>query len=621
MASAASEICGLVFRLRAWTVVAASLLLTGCLTSDTVAAQTQWRWGDVERVVAIGDAHGADESFTRLLQAVELVDAHAQWAGGKAHLVVVGDAIDRGPGSRTILELLIGLQEQAAQSGGQVHFVLGNHEVMNLAGDLRYVSAPEYAAFTDMESAEQRTAAWLRYQASHAEEGGDAKLRGEFEHQYPAGFFGHRAAYATDGHLGQWLLKQPVMVTVNDTAFVHAGFAGRFASGDAGEVNRRFLKHLHGYVLSMNALIDAKILFPEDDFYEHPALLEARLGDGTAATTQTRTAAKNAIALNQGEFFASDSVVWYRGNVGCSDLIERGRFEAVLRALDVRRVAIGHTPTPGRRLQSRFDGQLLMIDTGMLKSAYKGRAAAVILVDDTVTALYLDDSQNSIDVWPRRVGSRPAMLTDKEIENILAAAPILKSTQLDNDRVLLQLRAGDQTIDAQFHRYGKKRPKFIPEVAAYRLDRLLGFDMVPVAMVREVGGRWGSVQFRPSGTVDEQTRAERRLGGGAWCPLRDQINAMYLFDALAYNERRTLQSMTYMPKNWQLISVDHAYTFNTKRGRPPHLLDVDVGVSADVASTLAALNKERLEHEMGDVLDARRIKALLKRRDELLAAR
>ena len=602
-----------------WIGAVSWLLLSGCVTVDTVAAQDEWRWSGVARVVAIGDSHGADAAFIRLLTAAKLVNAQVSWSGGSAHLVVVGDAIDRGSGSRAILELLIRLQSEAAQAGGYVHFVLGNHEVMNLAGDLRYVSALEYAAFAETETDEQRDAAWRRYQSlPPTEDQTPTPTRDSFDKKYPTGFFGHRAAYAADGHLGSWLLKQPVMVAVNDTAFVHAGFAGRFADSDAAEVNRRFLKHLRGYTLSQNALIQAGVLYPEDDFYEHPALLGQRLVDGEQLDDQVRIAAKNLVALNQGEFFAPDSVVWYRGNVGCSELIERGRFEAVLSALDVKRLAIGHTPTPNRRILSHFDEKLLMMDTGMLAAAYQGRAAAVIIEGGEINALYVDDEETGIEPLPRRVGARPAMLSDRQLETILRSGTIVNAEQRDDGSRLLRLAAGDGEIQAVFSGSRKKRPKFIPEVAAYRFDRMLGFDLVPVAAVRQFDGGWGSLQLVPADIVSEETRSAQRLGGGGWCPLGDQINAMYLFDALTYNERRTLDSMYYSQNNWQLMSIGHAHTFNTKRGRPPHLLETDIPLAVGVAATLRALNAERLDSRLGDVLDKRRIKALLKRRDMLL---
>ena len=59
----------------------------------------------------------------------------------------LGDLLDRGGDSRKVMDLLMRLQREASAAGGQMHVVLGNHEAMNLLGDLRYVVAAEYAAY------------------------------------------------------------------------------------------------------------------------------------------------------------------------------------------------------------------------------------------------------------------------------------------------------------------------------------------------------------------------------------------------------------------------------------------------------------------------------------------
>src|SRR5579863_3887269 len=93
----------------------------------------------VERIVAIGDIHGDLEVFVNLLKTAKLVDNRNNWIGGKTHLVMPGDFIDRGNNSRKVMDLLMSLEPQAQKAGGRVHALLGNHEAANLYGDLRYV--------------------------------------------------------------------------------------------------------------------------------------------------------------------------------------------------------------------------------------------------------------------------------------------------------------------------------------------------------------------------------------------------------------------------------------------------------------------------------------------------
>ncbi len=106
-------------------------------------AFAQAQWDNVSRVVAIGDLEGDYEKFTDMLRTAQLIDARNNWSGGAAHLVQLGDIPDRGPNSRMIMDLLMRLEPQARRAGGYVHALIGNHEAMNVTGDLRYVDPGE----------------------------------------------------------------------------------------------------------------------------------------------------------------------------------------------------------------------------------------------------------------------------------------------------------------------------------------------------------------------------------------------------------------------------------------------------------------------------------------------
>ena len=130
------------------------------------------------RVVAFADVHGAYDDWVALLQEVGVVDEELNWSGGNTHLVSVGDLVDRGPGSRAVVELMMKLDGQAEAAGGAVHMTLGNHEVMVMTGDLRYVSAEEFAAFADDESEQEREHFYQQYRQYNSG-GDDATVRSE----------------------------------------------------------------------------------------------------------------------------------------------------------------------------------------------------------------------------------------------------------------------------------------------------------------------------------------------------------------------------------------------------------------------------------------------------------
>jgi hypothetical protein len=161
----------------------------------------EWRFDGVDRVVAIADIHGAYDAMVSTLQSADVLDAELTWTGGTTNLVIVGDILDRGPKSRAAMDLLMRLEGEAESAGGRVHVLIGNHESMILTGDMRYVSAQEYAAFAeDEDRAERRRWFEIYVKQQHAEEG---TVRAEFDRYYPPGYFAMRRAFRPDGVYGR----------------------------------------------------------------------------------------------------------------------------------------------------------------------------------------------------------------------------------------------------------------------------------------------------------------------------------------------------------------------------------------------------------------------------------
>src|ERR1700739_3829005 len=116
-----------------------------------------------EAVVAIGDVHNAFDDFVAILRHTGLIDQQNHWAGGKTTFVQVGDLLDRGPKPREVMDLMMALEKESAQAGGRVVSLLGNHEMMNIMGDLRYVTPGNFASFADANSEARRQSAYKDY--------------------------------------------------------------------------------------------------------------------------------------------------------------------------------------------------------------------------------------------------------------------------------------------------------------------------------------------------------------------------------------------------------------------------------------------------------------------------
>ncbi|KAG0243993.1 Metallo-dependent phosphatase-like protein [Mortierella sp. GBAus27b] len=109
------------------------------------------------RIVAVGDLHSDYAQTLAVLRLANIIDKDANWSAGSDTLVQTGDNVDRGAGTIPIYQLLQKLRTQAKAAGGEVINLYGNHEIMNIGGDLRYVTPEEIETFG---GSEKRKQAW-----------------------------------------------------------------------------------------------------------------------------------------------------------------------------------------------------------------------------------------------------------------------------------------------------------------------------------------------------------------------------------------------------------------------------------------------------------------------------
>src|SRR5210317_462188 len=575
-----------------------------------------WRVDNVDRVVAISDVHGAYDAMVETLRNVDIMDNELSWTGGTSHLVIVGDLLDRGPRSRDAMDLLMRLEEEAQSAGGRVHVLIGNHESMNMIGDLRYVSKEEYAAFAAEETPEVRErwlAAWAERNNSDAE-----TLRSRFDSTFPAGFFALRRALSAEGKYGKWLLSKNVVAVINGTAFVHGGLPPELAEIGLAGINEGLKREMADYVRAVDTLMEAEVLLPTDNYYDHESIVN-NYAPSLSASRDVINAVATVKKLSDASLFTPAGPLWYRGNVSCSAIIEEHRLDAALQAIGANRVVVGHTPTPNRKVLERFNGRIVEVDTGMLNFYYKGSGNALVMEGSDLKVHNQSGSEAYAPIaHPRRVGGRAGNLSAEKLEELLETGEILSETEdKETDRTLISVSDGTHTVSAIFSE--RRGRGFYPDVAAYRLDRLLNLDMVPVTVIRKVGRNEGSLQFLPQRVSNEGQRSASGEGSGATCALPLQWQAMYVFDILIYNEGRTLQRMLYDPSAWNLILIEHERAFKSSKGRPPHLSSVSINVSEGWRETLKALDDAVLAENFADVLDNKRLKSLGVRRDQLIA--
>ena len=591
------------------------LTLFALIVAAHPAKAGEWTFDGVERVVAISDIHGDYGAMVRTLTRVNILNDELIWSGGKTHLVIVGDILDRGPDSRQAMDLLIQLEAEADAAGGRVHVLIGNHENMNLIGDLRYVSREEYAAFAIDEEPADRNKWFTAYTKNRTNGDENAKSqRRNFDDQFPLGYFAHRRAFGSDGVYGSWLLAKPTLIVIDGTAFVHGGISPLIAEVGLSGVNETLQIETTDYVRQVEWLTANGLLLPTDTHKE-----ALRLLDGLTTFLRTRDEIAVAIQavtrLNESELQSDVGPLWYRGNTACSAVVEADMLDAALKVIGANRVVIGHTPTRGRQIFERYNGRVIEIDTGMLNNYYKGQGNALVISDGQLSVINESTEEPLLVVpRPRYVGRRGSGLGAEGVKRLLSNGHVLAEREDAGNRIV-SVSNGEQLIDAVFIESTKE--DFYPEVAAYRLDLLLGLDMVPIAVKRNLDGKDGTMQFLPTGMMSEARRLETGSGSFAMCPLPYQWDAMLVFDALIFNEARTTSTIKYDIPGWQLILVGHQQSFGTSKGRPKHLVYQALKVGNSWKDALTALTDQVLEDELGDVLDSRRLRALGVRRDNL----
>jgi hypothetical protein len=293
----------------------------------------------VERIVAVGDVHGAYDRFVEILQTAGILDARLRWAGGRAHLVQLGDVVDRGPDSRKAIDLLERLQDEARRAGGAVHALLGNHEIMRMLGDLRYIAPGEYEAFATPRSE--------RIRRDFVDEA-DRSLRDQLLKEIPLGLVEMRVAFGRSGHYGEWLRKLDTAVRINGVLFLHGGISPDIAGMPCDVLNTAVRREM------------------------------------TADIEKVRNAPLESLSARE------NGPLWYRGLAQEPEAFASS-VDDILAKQNARAIVIAHTIAPDARITARFGGKVVQIDTGM-QPAYveKGRASALEIRDGVFTAIYTD---------------------------------------------------------------------------------------------------------------------------------------------------------------------------------------------------------------------------------------
>ena len=392
-----------------WT----GLILFFLLLCESLFSQNQNPADDVGKIIAIADVHGDFDDFSQLLKQLGLVDQQNHWTGKTTRLIQTGDVIDRGPKGREAMDLLMQLQKEAENAGGQVVPLLGNHEVMNLLGDLRYVTPEDYAEFADKQSEERRKKAYQEYATwykahqtilANLNKSPFPASEEQWTAAHPPGFLEYRDAFSPKGTYGRWIRTHSAVAQQRRILFLHGGISPNVASMPVEEINSQVHKEIENFDTTVQELISHKVILPFFNIQEMLAAVQLELHQPSEPLRNTsyHDNLVHLLDLSHWLCMREDGPLWFRGYDGWSDEEGAAQIEKILTAYGADHAVVGHTVQKSKDIRTRFGGKVFLIDTGMLSSYWPGgRGSALEILGNKFVAHYVDGSEVPMEQKPQ----------------------------------------------------------------------------------------------------------------------------------------------------------------------------------------------------------------------------
>ena len=152
------------------------------------------------KMIVISDIEGNWNGFYSFLLSNKIINEQYNWIFDDGHLVLLGDFMDRGKNVFQVLWLIYKLEQEALIYGGKVHYILGNHEIMNIYYDLDFIDS-NYCAIA------QRYANIKNNKNAYRE-------------------------FVKNNILFDWLITKNLVTIIGSFLFVHGGISPNFLEAD-----------------------------------------------------------------------------------------------------------------------------------------------------------------------------------------------------------------------------------------------------------------------------------------------------------------------------------------------------------------------------------------------------
>jgi len=345
------------------TILLLAVLVLASL-AHLYAADIQCVWTGVEKIVAVGDIHGDYWAFIKILKGTGLIDNKLHWTGGKTHLVQIGDVMDKGDYPREIFDLMMRLEKEAEEAGGKLHMLIGNHEELNITGQVlnRDEFTPrQFVSFLPDAYREKQVKKFRKIMGNNPtkETGLDSSLDSSLmpfwekiikelkkNRKHPA-----RRAYIKNFNkiYGKWLVQQNAVIKINNVIFVHGGISEKFSKWPLKSINNR---------------------------------LRIELEDLRRAAMNSKP--PNIPGYRRQIVYEPNGPYWYRGFATTDQNAFKETVDRILSNLTAEYMVIAHTPKVPKTKKDMqlFEGRIWIIDTGISelhRTQIGGRLSALII--------------------------------------------------------------------------------------------------------------------------------------------------------------------------------------------------------------------------------------------------
>ena len=341
-------------------------------------------------IVVIGEVQGAANTVTAFLKHLDLIDSELHWSGGDTILIQTGDLLDGGEKVRDAMDLFMRIQKEAAAAGGEVIVLMGNHEAMNILGELRDVNYMTYETFAEADSVDRQQDAWQEWVAWRTRRANAVKTAFEVDDEmkadwfalHPPGWVEYVEAMRPDGVYGAWLRTLPVVVEIDDVLFIHGGISPELEETEITALNLRAEDEIRKFDEYREFMVEKDLCLRTCSAREMVDVIDSEVAYLNTLKASKRTTDNPRVSAvlqvqdlgKWGTWSLIDDKgpLWFRGAARWPEEQLSRQMNQILETFGIERIVSGQSDGKQRLIRSRFDDRVLLTSIDMDDNPYAG---------------------------------------------------------------------------------------------------------------------------------------------------------------------------------------------------------------------------------------------------------